>query len=227
MRRRASARRYWRELPLARQRYRLHGAPGGTSPHAISVYTLGNLQNSTYWLFGLDPFPSFGDAFFLGFYPLLFAGILNVLRAAEVRVQWARLALDATILILGFGAFFWYIVIEPTTAADHDPDVVKYVLTQSYIALNSVMLLAFGVLLMHAGNGPISRRTLLLLTIGFSAMFLADIVWALSKVTGTYLPGACRTLSTSLVTPGSLPQPGNSCGTSRRSGARRAHLAAC
>jgi hypothetical protein len=29
----------------------------------------------------------------------------------------------------------------------------------------------------------------LLLTIGFSAMFLADIVWALSKVTGTYFPG--------------------------------------
>ena len=53
---------------------------------AISVYTLGNLQNSTYWLFDLDPFPSFGDAFFLGFYPLVFAAILTVLRAAEVRV---------------------------------------------------------------------------------------------------------------------------------------------
>jgi hypothetical protein len=51
------------------------------------------------------------------------------------------------------------------------------------------MLLAFGVLLMHAGGGPIHRRTLVLLTIGFSAMFLADIVWALSKVTGTYFPG--------------------------------------
>src|SRR6185295_894215 len=71
---------------------------------AISVYTLGNLQNSTSWLFGVDPFPSFGDVFFMGFYPLLFAAILNVLRAADVRVQWGRLALDATILMLGFGA---------------------------------------------------------------------------------------------------------------------------
>ena len=156
---------------------------------ALAVYTLGNLQNSTYWLFGLDPFPSFGDVFFLGFYPLLFAALLNVLRAADVRVQWGRLALDATILMLGFGAFFWFFVIAPTSAADRGPDLVKYVLTQSYIALNSIMLLAFGVLLMHAGGGPIHRRTLVLLTIGFSAMFLADIVWALSKVTGTYLPG--------------------------------------
>ena len=156
---------------------------------AIGVYTLGNLQNSTYWLFGLDPFPSFGDIFFVGFYPLLFAAILNVLRAADVRVQWGRLALDATILMLGFGAFFWFFVIAPTSAAERDPDIVKYVLTQGYIALNCIMLLAFGVLLMHAGGGPIHRRTLVLLTIGFSAMFLADIVWALSKVTGTYFPG--------------------------------------
>ena len=156
---------------------------------AIAIYSIGNLLNSTYWLFGVDPFPSIGDVFFLGFYPLLFAGVLTVIRAAAMRVQWGRLALDATILMLGFGAFFWFFVIAPTAAADRDPDVLKYVLSQSYIALNCVMLLAFGVLLMHAGAGPISRRTLVLLTIGFSAMFLADIVWAMSKVSGTYLPG--------------------------------------
>jgi diguanylate cyclase (GGDEF)-like protein/PAS domain S-box-containing protein len=156
---------------------------------SIAVYSVGNLLNSIYWVFGVDPFPSVGDVFFLGFYPLLFAGVLTVIRAAAVRVQWGRLALDATILMLGFGAFFWFFVIAPTAAADRDPDVIKYVLTQSYIALNCLMLLAFGVLLMHAGSGPISRRTLVLLAIGFSAMFLADIVWAMSKVNGSYLPG--------------------------------------
>ncbi|MGH8196586.1 MAG: putative bifunctional diguanylate cyclase/phosphodiesterase [Steroidobacteraceae bacterium] len=153
---------------------------------AIGVYTIGNLLNSTYWLFGVDPFPSIGDVCFLGFYPLLFAGVLTAIRAAAVRVQWGRLALDATILMLGFGAFFWFFVIGPTAAADRDPDVIKYVLTQSYIALNCVMLLAFGVLLMHAGAGPIARRTLVLLTIGFAAMSIADIVWAMAKVTGGY-----------------------------------------
>src|SRR5688572_25270306 len=156
---------------------------------AIAVYTLGNLQNSTYWLFGLDPFPSFGAAFFIGFYPLLFVAILNILRAADVRVQWGRLALDATILMLGFGAFFWFFVIGPAAAAERDPDVLKFVLTQSYIALNCLVLLAFGVLLMHAGTGAIARRTLILLTIGFATMQLADIVWAMAKITGTYLPG--------------------------------------
>jgi len=156
---------------------------------SLAIYSVGNLLNSTYWLFGVDPFPSVGDVFFMGFYPLLFAGVLTVMRAAAVRVQWGRLALDATILMLGFGAFFWFFVISPTAAADRDPDVLKYVLSQGYIALNCLMLLAFGVLLMHAGAGPLRRRTLVLLTIGFSAMFLADIVWAMSKVSGSYLPG--------------------------------------
>src|SRR5688572_4168019 len=156
---------------------------------AVSVYTVGNLLNSTYWVFGVDPFPSVGDVFFLGFYPLLFTAILIAIRAAAVHVPWGRLALDATILMLGFGAFFWFFVIAPAAAADRDPDMVKYVLSQSYIGLNCLMLLSFGILLMHAGAGAIARRTLILLTIGFSTMSIADIVWAMAKVTGTYLPG--------------------------------------
>jgi diguanylate cyclase (GGDEF)-like protein/PAS domain S-box-containing protein len=153
------------------------------------VYTTGNLLNSTYWLFGVDPFPSVGDVFFLGFYPLLFTAIFIAIRAAAVQVQWGRLALDATILMLGFGAFFWFFVIGPSASGDRDPDVIKYVLTQSYIALNCLMLLALGVLLMHAATGAIARRTLIFLTIGFSTMSLADIVWAMAKVSGSYLPG--------------------------------------
>jgi diguanylate cyclase (GGDEF)-like protein/PAS domain S-box-containing protein len=156
---------------------------------ALGVYSAGNLLNSTYWLFGVDPFPSIGDVFFLGFYPLVFAAVLTVVRAAAVRVQWARLGLDTTILMLGFGAFFWFCVIAPTAAAQHDPDVLKYVLAQCYIALNCIMLLACGVLLMHSGAAPIQRRALMLLTLGFSLMSLADIVWAMSKVDGSYIPG--------------------------------------
>ena len=91
--------------------------------------------------------------------------------------------------MLGFGAFFWFCVIAPVAAAQRDPDILKYVLAQSYIALNCIMLLACGVLLMHSGTAPIQRRALMLLTLGFSAMSFADIVWAMSKVIGSYLPG--------------------------------------
>jgi diguanylate cyclase (GGDEF)-like protein/PAS domain S-box-containing protein len=157
---------------------------------ALGAYSAGNLLHSTYWLFDVDPFPSIGDAFFLAFYPLVFAAVLTVIRAAALRVPWVRLALDAIILLLGFGAFFWYCVIEPTATAQRDPDVLKYVLAQSYIGLNCITLLVCGVLLMHAGAAPVRRRTVLLLTLGFSCMSFADIIWAMSKVQGSYLPGA-------------------------------------
>jgi diguanylate cyclase (GGDEF)-like protein/PAS domain S-box-containing protein len=156
---------------------------------ALAAYSAGNLLHSTYWLFGVDPFPSIGDVFFLAFYPLIFAAVLTVIRSAAVRVQWVRLGLDTTILMLGFGAFFWYCVISPTAAAQHDPNVLKYVMAQAYIALNCVMLLGYGVLLMHSGDTPIQRRALLLLMLGFSSMSVADMVWAMSKVGGSYLPG--------------------------------------
>ena len=157
---------------------------------ALATYSTGNLLHSTYWLYGIDPFPSIGDVFFLGFYPLVLAAVLTVIRTAAVRVQWARLGLDTAILMLGFGAFFWFFVIAPTAAAQRDPNVLKYVLAQSYIALNCLMLLACGVLLMHSGATPIRRRALMLLTLGFSSMSLADIVWAMSKVDGSYIPGS-------------------------------------
>ena len=156
---------------------------------ALAFYSAGNLLNSTYWLFDVDPFPSVGDAFFMCFYPLVFAAVLTVIRTAAVRVQWLRLGLDTTILLLGFGAFFWFLVIAPTAEAQRDPDLLKYVLAQGYIALNCVMLLACGVLLMHSGATPMPRRVLMLLTLGFSCMSLADIVWAMSKVDGSYAPG--------------------------------------
>jgi diguanylate cyclase (GGDEF)-like protein/PAS domain S-box-containing protein len=156
---------------------------------ALASYSVGNLIHSTYWLFGHDPFPSAGEVFFFAFYPLVFAAVLTALRAHGTAVPWGRLALDATILMLGFGAFFWYFVIQPSAAADPGPNLLRYALSQAYIGLNCLMLLTFGVLLMNAAGGPLRRRTLVLLTIGFSAMFLADIVWAMSKVSGEYLPG--------------------------------------
>ena len=168
--------------PAVRRTWRLLAA-------ALGVYCVGNLLNSTYWLFDRDPFPSVGDAFFLAFYPLVFAAVLNVIRAASLRVPWGRLALDGTILVLGFGAFFWFFVIRPSAAAGGDADVLKYALTQTYIGLNCLMVMAFGMLLIAGGGGPLRRRTLALLTLGFATMFLADIVWAMGKVSGEYLPG--------------------------------------
>ncbi|MGL6223430.1 MAG: putative bifunctional diguanylate cyclase/phosphodiesterase [Steroidobacteraceae bacterium] len=168
--------------PAARRTWSLLAA-------AMVAYSVGNGLHATFWLYGIDPFPSIGDLFFVAFYPLVFAAVLTVFRSASVRVQWLRLGLDTTILMLGFGAFFWFLVIAPTAESQRDPNLLKYGLAQTYIALNCLMLLACGVLLMHSGASPIRRRALMLLTLGFASMSIADIVWAMSKVDGSYIPG--------------------------------------
>ena len=108
-----------------------------------------------------------------------------------MRVPWARLALDASIFVVGFGAFFWFLVIRVAAAAT-EMDLVKQALSQSYVVLNCVLVLAFGVLLLTGADEASGRRVPVLLLGGYTTMFLGDILWALSKVRGYYLPGGLQ-----------------------------------
>jgi PAS domain-containing protein len=47
-----------------------------------------------------------------------------------------------------------------------------------------------GVLLLAGIGNPNGRRVPLLLLVGFATMFLADILWSVTKISGDYLPGA-------------------------------------
>ena len=158
---------------------------------ALGLYLVGTVIATSSWLRGHDPFPGVADVFFVAFYPAVFAGVLFLIRARAMRVPWARLALDASIFVVGFGAFFWFLVIRPATAMT-EMDVVKQALSQSYVVLNCVLLLAFGVLLLTGADEASGRRVPLLLLGGYTTMFLGDIVWALSKVSGHYLPGGLQ-----------------------------------
>ena len=155
---------------------------------ALVVYIVGNLVDAFLRISDLTPCPSLADAFYLAFFPILFAGFTVAVRASSLRVSWGRLLLDALILVLGFGTFFWFFVISPAAAASEE-EFARFALTQVYIGLDCLMLMSIGVLLMNATSCPLRRATLLLLTGGFGLMFLADIVWATAVVTDNYFPG--------------------------------------
>jgi len=167
--------------PAARRTWRLFAA-------ALVSYSIGNVIDASLRIAGLAPFPSLADVFYLAFFPILFAGFTVALRASSLRVSWGRLALDAAILVLGFGTFFWYFVISPAVASS-EAELVRFVLTQVYIGLDCLMLTAIGVLLMNATSCPLRRTTLALLTAGFGLMFVADLVWATSVVAESYFSG--------------------------------------
>jgi diguanylate cyclase (GGDEF)-like protein/PAS domain S-box-containing protein len=155
---------------------------------AIITYNLGNLIDAFLRIADLTPFPSLADLCYLGFFPILISGIFVSLRASSLRVSWGRLLLDSLILVLGFGTFFWFFVISPAAAANEE-ELARFVLTQVYIALDCLMLMAIGVLLMNATACPLRKTTVALLAAGFGFMFLGDIVWAASVVLGQYISG--------------------------------------
>jgi diguanylate cyclase (GGDEF)-like protein/PAS domain S-box-containing protein len=158
---------------------------------ALALYFIGDCMGVVFWLEGRDPFPSPADFFYCAWYLPLAAAALWLIRAAAVRVPWVQLSLDAAIFVVGFGAFFWFLVVQP--AAIHAQlGFLKEALSEAYLALDSFCLLLLGVLLLTGAGGSSGWRVPLLLLVGFATMFLGDIVWSLAKVRGYYLPGGLQ-----------------------------------
>ena len=150
---------------------------------ALGLYLLGLTIATISWLHHVDPFPGPADVCYCAFDVVLALAAISLIRAAAVRVPWVQFSLDGTIFIVGFGAFFWFLVIRPAASAT-ELDFLRQALSLGYAALDCVLLLMLGMLLLTGG-----RRVPLLLLTGFATMFLGDILWSLAKVRGYYLPG--------------------------------------
>jgi hypothetical protein len=158
---------------------------------ALALYFTGSSIDIISWLLDRDPFPGPSDLFCLAFYPAAFIAALYLIRAAAVRVPWVQLSIDATICVVGFGAFFWFLVIRPAQSGT-EVDFLKQMLSQVYAWLDCLLLLMFGVLLLAEASWAGGRRIAMLLWLGFSTLFLADILWSTAKVGGVHLPGGLR-----------------------------------
>ncbi|MBV8405143.1 MAG: EAL domain-containing protein [Gammaproteobacteria bacterium] len=155
---------------------------------ALALYFVGMNIAVGSWLLHHDPFPGPADFFFGAFYPTLGLAAVFLIRAAAVRVPWLQLSLDATAFVVGFGTFFWFLVINPA-ALPTEINLLKEGLSQGYVALDCVLLLILGVLLLTGSGNGSDRKVHVLLLGGFATMFLADIVWSLARMRGYYLPG--------------------------------------
>ncbi|GAC1504566.1 MAG: hypothetical protein NVS1B6_12590 [Steroidobacteraceae bacterium] len=100
----------------------------------------------------------------------LFIGLL-----AAVRIPWAQLAMDATIFLVGFGAFFWFLVIRPASLVA-EVDLLKQILSQGCLALNCLLLLVLEILLLTGAGNARDRRIPLLVLAGFATMIFGDIL---------------------------------------------------
>lgn len=155
---------------------------------ALGLYFIGTTVGVYSWMHERDPFPGPADFFYIAFYPFFMVAVGFMIRASAVRVRWSQFLLDAVILVAGFGAFFWFLIIRPAEAST-EVDLLKYTLSQTYIALNCILVLSLGMLLLAGAANQSNRSVPLLLSIGFATMLLGDVMWSVAKITGHYLSG--------------------------------------
>ena len=113
---------------------------------------IGSLVAALYQLIlGAVPSPSLADVFFLAFYPLILAGLLQFPRAVATRVEAVGFALDAVAVLFGTGMVIAYVLIVPTLDSAHGD--VTAVFLSAALPLGDV-LLVFGL-----GSLVIRRRS--------------------------------------------------------------------
>jgi diguanylate cyclase (GGDEF)-like protein/PAS domain S-box-containing protein len=136
---------------------------------------------------GEQPFPSWADAGYLAFYPLMFAGLLSMVEKFRSGEERWSFVLDASIVLIGGSMVVWYFLIRPMSAAADD-DTLKTVLSIAYPVGDLVLLLGIcSLLLRRAAN--VSRVPVNFLMIGMLFNFAADFAFSYLSLKGTYATG--------------------------------------
>lgn len=158
----------------------------------ISLANFSFLAGTIIWIYlenylGEQPFPSWADAGYLAFYPLMFAGLLSMVEKFRSGEERWSFVLDASIVLIGGSMVVWYFLIRPMSAAA-DEDTLKTVLTIAYPVADLVLLLGIcSLLLRRAAN--VSRVPANYLLVGMLFNFAADFAFSYLSLKGTYETG--------------------------------------
>ncbi|TDY03749.1 GGDEF domain-containing protein [Thiohalophilus thiocyanatoxydans] len=137
-----------------------------------------------YWLdlYGLEPFPSLADAFYLAAYPL-FAASLWLLGGQNTRDDGALS--DALIVGISATVLSWALLIAPYV---YDPGLtlLQLLISAAYPVADLILLpLVLRLVFLHRTRLTAHR----LLLVGWFAYFAADLLYAHGNSVGWYAPG--------------------------------------
>lgn len=138
-------------------------------------------------LFGTEPFPSWADAAYLAFYPVMLVGMLRFPTAARSRTDRAKFWLDNGTVVLAGWMVVWFYVLGPV-ARDRGTDLLTNLITMAYPVMDLVLILGIAaVALRRTSEG--SRGALGILGAGLLLFVVADIGFGYASVTGNYAGG--------------------------------------
>lgn len=139
----------------------------------------------TYALHVETPFPSVADAFYLGAYPFLVAGLATFARRQTPGRDWSNL-LDAAIVATGLGLITWVYLVEPLARRPELSGLGKAI-SASYPLMDVLVVWVFAELIFAGGMRTAARR---LLALSLGCMLIADVAYALTLLAGTYADGS-------------------------------------
>ena len=94
--------------------------PWLTLAAGLIAVLLGSLTAALYQIvLGSVPSPSWADVFFLAFYPLIVAGLLQFPRAVTTRAEALGFVLDAVAVLFGSGMLIAFVIIVPMLENAH------------------------------------------------------------------------------------------------------------
>ncbi len=124
----------------------------------------------------VNPFPSIADVFYLLFYPLMLAGILNLPYTPIQRDRRTLLGLDMSIVMVVGTIFLWYFILAPMQKSGGE-ELANLVALAYPIA--DLFILAGLLSLIQRDLEDVSRTTLILLSSSMLFTAIADILFAI------------------------------------------------
>lgn len=138
-----------------------------------------------FWFHGNPPFPSAADVGYLAFYPLLYVGIVLLLRT-RVSTFSASLWLDGLLAATAAGALGTSVLLEVVVNSTHGSRLV--VVTNMAYPLGDVLLLALLVFVFSVTRWRPGRAWALIAT-GLILNTIGDAIYLYQSAVGTYAEG--------------------------------------
>ncbi|MTW20349.1 hybrid sensor histidine kinase/response regulator [Allochromatium palmeri] len=154
----------------------------------VLSYLIGEILWSVYeLLLGISPFPSLADLGYLGFFPLILAGILRFARPLENRIERILFWLDLSVIAIGVATLVWYFPLSALTQAEYD-SFLELALTLTYPVGDTVLLVGLAVWLLHP-RGARSMVPMVWLIGGVLGFLLGDLRFAQESAIDAYAVG--------------------------------------
>ena len=134
-----------------------------------------------------EPFPSWADAAYLAFYPLMMLGLLSFPIAQRKPADRATFWLDTGVVLIASWMAIWYFVLGPTIES-REPDLLSTVLSVAYPLGDFLLLYAVARILLR-GAGVRMTPTIGLIVPSVVVLVFGDVGFAYLSLNGAYSTG--------------------------------------